>query len=164
MRKLVTAARLDRSENPYGHITENQHLQQYDRHNCMLNPLHTSVFATRLADGVEFADLAERFGEINALLDRNHMVTMLCVLDGGTAWYSVAGGHPYDADFMRDRNQELILQVNDGEPENALYRWFVLMAGHLTRSVLGLTGVFDKYGDSPPSRTVRHYPNAAFNK
>ena len=91
MRKLVTVARLDRPENPYGHITENQHLLQYDLRNCLLNPLHTSVFATRLADGVEFATVAEHFGAINALLDRNHMVTMLCVLDAGTAWYSVCG-------------------------------------------------------------------------
>ena len=164
MEKMVTVSRLDRPENPYGHITENQHLPYHDQPGQVLNPLHTSVFATRLADGVSFDKLAERFGAINALLDRDHMVTALCVLDAGTAWYSVESGTPYDADFMRDRSQDLILQVNAMEPDNALYRWYVLLASHLTRSVLGLSDVFDAYGSPPPPRNVRHYPEAAFNK
>ena len=31
MEKMVKLSRLNRSENPYGHITENQHLQNYDQ-------------------------------------------------------------------------------------------------------------------------------------
>ena len=90
MEKMVTVSRLDRPANPYGHITENQHLPYHDRPGLVLNPLHTSVFATRLADGVSFDKVAERFGAINALLDRDHMVTALCVLDAGTAWMVAA--------------------------------------------------------------------------
>ncbi len=163
MEKMVTVSRLDRPENPYGHITENQHLPCYDQPGLVLNPLHTSVFATRLADGVSFDLIAERFGAINAMLNRDHMVTALCVLDAGTAWYSVESGNPYNADFMRDRSQNLILQVNAMEPDNALYRWFVLLASHLTRSVLGLTRVFRDYGSPPPHRNVRRYSAATFN-
>ena len=31
MKKLVTLSRLERPDNPYGHITENQHLKNFDR-------------------------------------------------------------------------------------------------------------------------------------
>ena len=164
MEKMVKLSRLDRSVNPYGHITENQHLPSLDQSGLVLNPLHTSVFATRLEDGVSFEEIANRFGAINAMLDRNSMVKTLCVLDAGTAWYSVESGNPYDADFMRDRGENLILQINAEESDNAFYRWYVLLGSHLTRSVLGLTGVFRGYGSSPPHRNVMFYPNAAFNK
>lgn len=164
MEKMVTVSRLDRSENPYGHITENQHLPYHDKPGLVLNPLHTSVFATGLKDGVPFKDLADRFGAINEMLGRNHMVKMLCVLDAGTAWYSVESGNPYDADFMRDRGENLILQVNSEEPDNAFYRWYTLLGRHLTRSVLDLSDLFGAYGRPPPPRTVLSYPNAAFNK
>ena len=164
MEKMVKLSRLNRSENPYGHITENQHLPYHDQPGLVLNPLHTSVFATRLEDGVPFEDVANRFGAINAMLDRNSMVKTLCVLDAGTAWYSVESGNPYDADFMRDRGENLILQINAEEPDNAFYRWYALLGQHLTRSVLGLSGVFQSYGTPPPHRKVVLYPNAAFNK
>lgn len=164
MEKMVTLSRLDRPENPYGHITENQHLPYHDRPGLVLNPLHTSVFATRLANGVSFEKVADWFGEINAMLDRDHMVTTLCVLDAGTAWYSVESGSPHEADFMRDRGENLILQRNDKEPDESFYRWYVLLASHLTRSVLGLTEVVRCYGSAPPHRTTRHYPEAVFNK
>ena len=107
---------------------------------------------------------AERFGAINAMLHRNHMVTTLCVLDAGTAWYSVESGSTYDADFMRDRGQQLLLQVNAMEPDYAFYRWYVLLASHLTRSILGFSNVFHAYGNPPPPRSTRCYPEAAFNK
>ena len=70
MEKLVTVSRLNRPDNPYGHITENQHLQFLDRPGAILNPLHTTVFATRLQDSLTFDELACRFGAINALLGR----------------------------------------------------------------------------------------------
>ena len=164
MEKMVKVSRLDRAENPYGHITENQHLPYHDKPGQVLNPLHTSVFATRLEDGVPFEDVADRFGAINAMLHRNHMVKTLCVLDAGTAWYSVESGNPYDADFMRDRHADLILQVNAKEPDNAFYRWYGLLGSHLTRSVLGLSDLFNAYGSPPPHRTVLRYPKAAFNE
>ena len=163
MEKLVTISRLYRPENPYGHITENQHLTFFDKPGYMLNPLHTTVFATRLEDSTTFEEIAYRFGAINASLDRNQVVTMLCVLDHGTAWYSVADGNPINADFMRDRNQTLILQINEEEPDNAFYRLYVLLMDHLTRSVLGLTNIVESYGEKPPRRTVRSYQDAEFN-
>ena len=164
MEKLVTLSRLHRPRNPYGHITENQHIENLDKPGFVLNPLHTTVFATRLQDDVQFEEIAERFGAINESLDRNSMVTMLCVLDQGSTWYSVRSGSPYDADFMTDRNQELILQINTKEPGNAFYRLYCLLMGHLTRSVLGLSNVSSAYGSAPPTRAVKHFPNAEFNK
>ena len=68
MKKLVKLSRLNRPENPYGHITENQHTTQLDRVGFTLNPLQTSVLGTRIQQGVSFHDLAMRFGRINAEL------------------------------------------------------------------------------------------------
>ncbi|MCY4617242.1 MAG: hypothetical protein OXD50_01625 [Chloroflexi bacterium] len=164
MRKLVLASRLERPVNPFGHITENQHLQSLDQPDKMLNPLHTTVFATRLQNGINFERLAKRFGKINSGLNRDHMVKMLCVLEAGTAWYSVESGSPFNATYMLDRDQPLILQINCDEPENAFYRFFVETLGHLTRSVLGLTDIADSYGTSPPPRKVIQYPSAVFNQ
>lgn len=164
MRKLVIASRLARPENPYGHITENQHLQWLDRQGSILNPLHTTVLGTRLHPSVDFRQIADRFGAINSRLNRDHMVTMLCVLDQGTAWYSVEGGSPYNATHMTDRQNPLVLQINPREPQNAFYRFFVELLGHLTRSVLGLREVAHAYGNSPPHRDVVEYPEAAFNQ
>ncbi len=163
MKKLVTISRLERPGNPYGHITENQHLPAFDRPGAMLNPLHTSVFATGLKDGLTFVDMANRFGAINAMLTRDTIVKMLCVLDQGTAWYSVASGTPYNATYMTDRQEALILQINYGEPQNAFYRFYIEVLGHLTRSVLGLANMAPGYGNPPPPRKVVTYHNAVFN-
>lgn len=164
MQKLVTISRLNRPINPYGHITENQHLTFLDKSGAVLNPLHTTVFATRLPEGLTFEAIASRFGAINAQLDRSQMVSMLCVLGHGTAWYSVASGSPLNATFMTDRGEPLILQVNDKEPDNAFYRFHQLLMVHLTRSVLGLTDVSSAYGAPPPPRETISYPNAIFNR
>lgn len=163
MRKLVVASRLARPINPYGHITENQHLPFFDQPGKILNPLHSTVFATRMRDGLEFEDLAQRFGAVNARLKREHMVKMLCVLGAGTAWYSVESGRPYNASYMYDRQSPLILQINHREPRNSFYRYVVELIGHLTRSVLGLTGISGAYGAPPPPRDVVQYPHAVYN-
>ena len=163
MKKMVTVSRLLRPDNPYGHITENQHLPYHDQDGMILNPLHTSVFATRLKDGVSLDEVVERFGAINALLDRSHMVTALCVLDAGAAWYSAEGSGCYDADFMRDRQKSLVLQILTQAPDRVFYHWYVLLASHLTRSILNILNVSEAYGNPPPSRDVRGYEDAAFN-
>ena len=85
MGKLVKLARLRRPDNPYGHITENQHLEIFDKNGRILIPLHTTVFGARIEQGVDFRDIALRFGKINSHLGRREMVTMLCVLGHGTA-------------------------------------------------------------------------------
>ena len=164
MKKLVTVSRLERPDNPYGHITENQHLPQLDNPGAILNPLHTSVFATGLPDGIAFDEVVGRFRAVNAMLTRDNMVKMLCVLGHGTAWYSVASGDPYNATYMTDRDQTLVLQVNTGEPRNAFYRFYAELQGHLTRSVLGLANMVTKYGDPPPPRQVLCCENAEFNR
>ena len=164
MKKLVTLSRLDRPDNPYGHITENQHLRALDQPGAILNPLHTSVFAIGLQGDTKFSDIAHRFGRINAMLTRDHMVKMLCVLDHGTAWYSVASGSSYNATHMTDRHRTLILQVNDGEPVNTFYRLYIEILGHLTRSVLGLANMAPEYGNPPPPRQVVNYDEAVFNR
>ena len=163
MKKLVTLARLDRPDNSYGHITENQHLECLDKPGVILNPLHTTIFATHLKDDTTFHDMVNRFSCINASLTRKDMVNMLCILDAGTAWYSVESGNPYNADYMRDRQQPLILQVNGGEQENAFYRFYVELLGHLTRSVLYLVEIASEYGNPPPDRQVIAYRDAVFN-
>ena len=163
MEKLVMVSRLERPENPYGHITENQHITDFDRKGAILNPLHTTVFATRLPNRSTFDDVVTRFGEINAKLNRKDMVTMLCVLGQGTAWYSVESGNPYNATYMADRDKTLIMQINRKEPKNAFYRYYVEILGHLSRSVLGLGQLPFKYGEPPPPRDSRRYPAAAFN-
>lgn len=164
MEKLVTLSRLDRPRNPYGHITENQHFPSLDREGAILNPLHTTVFGTRIQDGIEFHDIARRFDQINACLNRDQMVTMLCILDQGTAWYSVRSGEPYNATFMTDRQEPLILQVNYQEPQNAFYRFFQHLSGHLARSVLGLGRLSSEYGSPPPPRETIDNENAFYNQ
>lgn len=163
MRKLVSVSRLERPENPYGHVTENQHLTFIDQENSILNPLHTTVFATSIPRGSTFNDVATRFGKINEHLNRKDMVKMLCVLGHGTAWYSVESGTPYNATYMSDRDIPLVLQVNGGEPDNAFYRYYVEILSHLNRSVLGLGDLSNAYGDPPPPRDVLRYNAAFFN-
>ena len=164
MEKLVVVNRLERLDNPYGHITENQHIKDFDRKGTILNPLHTTVFATRIPKRSTFDDMVKRFGEINAKLNRNDMVKMLCVLDQGTAWYSVESGNPFNANYMTDRGVPLIMQISRKEPENAFYRYYVEILGHLTRSVLSLHDLTSAYGEPPPFRDICSYPDAAFNK
>ena len=74
MKKLVTVSRLTRPKQSYGHITENQHIRNLDIEGYILNPLWTTVLATRLKKGVEFRDVVRRFGQINARLNRDEMV------------------------------------------------------------------------------------------
>ena len=164
MKKLVSLNRLERPKHSYGNITENQHIKEFDIDGRIVNPLHTTVFATRIPRRTTFYDVVKRFGEINAELNRKDMVKMLCVLGQGTAWYSVESGNPYNANYMRDRDKPLILQINHGEPENAFYRYYVEILRHLTLSVLGLSDLSSSYGEPPPPRDIRCYPDAAFNK
>ena len=164
MRKLATISRLNRPQNPYGHITENQHIPFLDRPGAILNPLHTSVIATRLTNDVALESVVKRFGAINALLDRDHMVNFLCVLGHGTGWYSALNGDSANATYMWDRNQQLCLQINEAEPENAFYRFYVELLSHGTRSVLNLANVHQEYGTTLPDRRSLKYPDAAFNQ
>ena len=41
---------------------------------------------------------------------------------------------------------------------------YELLVGHLTRSVLLLGDVPHAYGNAPPHRAVRYYPEAVFNQ
>ena len=146
MKKLVSVSRLDRPDNPYGHITENQHLQWLDKDGYILNPLHTTVLGIGTKKGTTFEQLARRFGRINALLRRHHIVTTLCVLDlGGTAWYSTDDAA--NATHMWDRQEPLKLRViTQGE---AFYRFFVHLFGHLTRSVLDIREISSLWHTKP---------------
>ena len=97
------------------------------------------------------------------MLTRDHMVKTLCVLGQGTAWYSVASGTLYNATYMTDRHQALVLQVNDAEPLNAFYMFYIELLGHLTRSVLGIANTWPQYGNPPPPRKVVQFEDAVFN-
>ncbi len=166
MKKLVMASRLNRPVNPYGHITENQHLQFFDKEGYVLNPLHTAVFGVRLAPHVEFQDLARRFGAINALLNRDEMVTTLCVLGHGVAAYYVKTGETTyaDADFMRDRQKVIYLTIDVNEPEGVFYKFYAALFSHLNRSVLGVQHIIGAYGESRRNFAVYRVDGALYNE
>ena len=151
MGKLVKLSRLNRPHNPYGHITENQHLRLFDKDGYILNPMRTIVFAAGLQKSASFSDVARRFGQINASLTRNDMVTDLYVLAHGGAHYSirVADTIYSEATFMSDRHQPLVLSISEQEPGSVFYMFFVHLLGHLTRSVLRIHDVSAAYGRLP---------------
>ena len=165
MEKLVKLSRLNRPENPYGHITENQHIKAFDQGGFSLNPLQTVILGTRIQPGVSFRDLANRFGRINAELDRHEMVRELCVLEHGVAMYMVGNGQGdfVEADFMRDRNDELEMAFYDQEPENAFFMLFIHTLGHLTRSVLQIHDLHRVYGSYEPTSDTMPWQDALFN-
>ena len=146
MRKLVTVSRLTRPKQSYGHITENQHIQNFDKEGYILNPLWTTALATKLKKGVAFRDVARRFGQINARLKRDEMVKNLYVLGHGAAWYSPADGSSGDATFMWDRHESIQLKFADQKPENIFHVFFVQLVGHLTRSILKVDELHKSYG------------------
>ena len=167
MEKLVTLSRLNRPENPYGHITENQHFTSLDQTGFTLNPLQTVVLGTRIRNGISLQDLAMRFGRINADLDRHEMVRELCVLDQGVAIYMVDNGSSgyVEADFMRDRQEKLVMAIYDQEPDNAFYLLFIHTLGHLTRSVLQIHDLHRRYGADyfKPTSNFIQWGNTRFN-
>ena len=151
MEKLVKISRLQRPENPYGHITENQHIRSFDEPGHILNPLHTTVLGTRLKSGLSFSDIALRFGKINSNLNRSEMVTALCLLDQGVAVYLTEEepSHYVQASYMWDRQDPLVMGIYD-EPDKAFHMLFIHLLGHLTRSVLS----------SPrPEQQLRYLPS-----
>ena len=156
MEKLVKVSRLFRPERSYGYLTENQHITNLDRKGYILNPLWTTVLATRLKDGIDFRDIARRFGQINACLNRDEMVKNLYVLGHGAAWYSPEDGRAGDATFMWDRLTPIQLKVSDQKPENIFYVFFVQLLGHLTRSILRVDELHISYGakELPQSECV----------
>ena len=165
MEKLVKIARLNRPANPYGHITENQHLRQLDQDDHILNPLHTTVLGTRIQSGIAFRELAMRFGRINASLSRDEMVTELCVLGHGVALYMLSDGNSgyREATFMYDRKEQLVMGIYEQEPDNAFHILFVHLLGHLTRSVLEVHDLHRRYGVFDPTSDLIQWNDARFN-
>ena len=166
MSKVVQLSRLHRPQNPYGHITENQHITDFDREGFILNPLHTTVLGVRIEEGVEFRDLAKRFGAINSTLDRDEMVTELCVLGSGVAMYMAKDedSNRREATFMTDRQQELEMAIYDSEPDKAFYVLLVHILGHLTRSVLAAYAISHKYGSFNTADKFLDWKSARFNE
>ena len=167
MEKLVQMSRLTRPNVTYGQVTENQHFLDLDRNGWILNPLHTAIVATGLQDGVKFNDLAHRFGAINAMLERNAMVTELCGLDTGSTWYvaSNSEGGRAVADFMRDEVRSLSQGIFEREPDKVFYYFIVRLLGHLNRSMMKLGEIPDVYGPGyPPSVEHLEWANAAYNR
>ena len=165
MKKLVRVSRLNRPYNPYGHITENMHLRNLDHPEYVLNPLHTTVLGTRIQKGISFPELAMRFGQINASLNRDEMVTELCVLGHGVAMYHVPddnSGHR-EATFMSDRQDQLIMGMYLQDPDKAFYLLLVHLLGHLTRSVLEVHDLHRRYGRLNMRSELIEWRNAKFN-
>ena len=142
------------------HITENQHIPMFDfRPGHMLNPLCTAVhLQSGLRTNCPFKIWLDALVPFFAHLNRDQMVNMLCVLDEGTAWYSLESGNPLNATYMWDRQQKLILQVNRREPHNSFYRSLrtIARAPNSVR-ILGFANLSGVYGQPPPSRDVIRY-------
>ena len=164
MKKLVTISGLERRDNPYGHITENQHLPWLDKQGN--DPQSTSH------DG--FGDQTAGHHGLRrhrATLRRNQLPTQ-----------SRPDGHNVVRDWSRNRvvlgrerrpderhihaGPGTTAHIADGSSraENAFYRYIILLMGHLNRSVLGLNEVWHAYGEPPPTRDTFVYPDAEFNR
>lgn len=156
MAKLVASARLQRPPNPYGHITENQHIESFDKEGFILNPLFTAVVSTGTSRGTKFDDLASRFFRINQQLGRDEMVKMLCVLGHGVAFYTMAADTEpaVSADFCRDRDKSLKPTISDACPEDSFFKLYTELFCHLTRSVVPIQELANKYGGTD-NRQVR---------
>ncbi len=165
MEKLVKISRLNRPANPYGHITENQHMTFLDQASKILNPLHTTVLGTKLKSGLSFSDIARRFGEINASLNRSDMVSALCLFDQGIVLYLTKEEdfHHVHASYMWDRQAPLVMGIYD-QPDKAFYVLFIHLMGHLTRSVLGVHDLNNHYGNFQATNKLIHYEGALFNQ
>ena len=165
MEKLVKISRLKRPDNPYGHITENQHLIDFDKAGQILNPLHTTVLGTKIKSGLSFKDIAFRFGEINSCLNRSEMVTALCLLDHGVALYLAKEetSHHVHASYMWDRQAPLVMGIYE-QPANAFHILFIHLSGHLTRSVLRIHDLNNHYGNSQATNELMPYQEALFNQ
>ncbi len=165
MAKLVRISRLHRPQNPYGHITENQHIQDFDKEGFVLNPLHTTVFGVGIHRDVSFRELAMRFGAINASLERDEMVNELCILGSGVAMYMTkdAQASYREATFMQDRQESLVMAIYDDEPDSAFYLLFVHVLGHLTRSVLAVHDIHRRYGSIRATDDFIPWNDARFN-
>ena len=165
MEKLVKISRLNRPDNPYGHITENQHITFFDQAGQMLNPLHTTVLGTKLKSGLSFNDMALRFGEINSSLHRSEMVTALCLFDQGVALYLVKedASRYVHASYMWDRQAPLDMGIYE-QPDKAFYILFIHLLGHLTRSVLGIHDSNGHYGNFQAVSELVPYQEALFNQ
>jgi hypothetical protein len=160
MKKLVTGSRLRRADNPYGHITENQHLLFLDKPSYLLNPLFTVAFMARPDPEGPFVDLAKRFFLINSMTaagtHRDHVVKMLCVLNAGIAYYGVQTGlTTQNADFSRDRHLDLI-ETTTSVQDDCVYVFYTQLLGHLTRSVLDILDIPLLYG-AYEKVTVHHH-------
>jgi len=157
MGKLVSVSRLNRASNPYGHITENQHLMQFDRPGYVLNPLFTIILASRLDPAMRFEDVARRFFLLNEQVgrtSRDEMVKMLCILDSGVAYYGLGRNDATNADFCRDRNSELTETTITISPEDVLFILYAHLLGHLTRSILNILHISTNYGYGRPTQTL----------
>ena len=165
MEKLVQISRLNRPNNPYRHITENQHISDFDKAGQILNPLHTTVLGTKIKSGLSFKDIAFRFGEINSCLNRSEMVTALCLLDQGVAFYLAKEdtSHHVNASYMWDRQEPLVMGIYE-QPANAFHILFIHLSGHLTRSVLNIHNLNRGYGNSQSANHLVPYQDALFNK
>ena len=163
MEKLVKSSRLTRPEQKYGHITENQSFPVLNQDRQILNPLYTIVLATKMKVGVQFRDVAYRFGEINTHCRRDEMVTAFYVLDGGAAWYSPLDGSSGEATFMWDRHKRIGLRCSTQRPQDVFYVFFRQLLSHLTRSVLAVHEI--RYGlQKLPESEQIDFQDAIYNR
>ena len=89
----------------------------------------------------------------------------LCILDHGVAMYMVQDGLGgfVEADFMRDRQERLVMSIYDREPESAFFLLFIHALGHLTRSVLQIHDLHRRYGTFEATDDLIDWGNTVFN-
>jgi hypothetical protein len=153
MKKLVSANRLDRPVNPYGHITENQHIQKFDREGAVLNPLYTCLLGISTGKRTNNEAMIQRFLDINgrvALGSRDEIVTSLAVLDTGFINYGAMSteGSFTESEFQTDRALPYVGNLTDMPPAETFFLFYQSLYGHLTRSILNLSDLHKRYGVS----------------
>jgi hypothetical protein len=149
MRKLVISHRLKRPATCAKRLVENAESTSC-RHG-LSNPLYSFVLATRLADGITFEELIERFYRVSKQLKRLEVVRALCVLGHGTVVWGIRDKGIRvikPALFMLEDLYDPIVPsfAVATEPGPAMFNLFGNLLLHLFHSVLAPEDLAIAYG------------------
>lgn len=150
MEKLVCCHRLNRPMTPYGQISENTQVVDWDLPNHRKNPLASFIVAIEESRETSFSDLARRFVLINDQLPLDEKVHGLIVLGAGIVSYYVATEHGLQqASFMFEDRVAPLTPCRADTKTDSFYHFFLLLSGHLNRSILRASDILSAYGSSP---------------
>jgi hypothetical protein len=146
MAKLVACHRLHRPTTPSNRIVENRWITGCPHK--VANPLYSLIVGVRVAKGITFEDLVNRFFTICKELPRSDVVRALCVLKQGTVtWGVVRNGEIGLAKFDDDYHERLVPTFHRNEVVgSALYPLITDLIQNLTRMILSPEDLVVKYG------------------